>query len=564
MSRAVWSDPQHRKHAFIVTTAGKPVWSLHGDSDALASLAPVVQAVLARAEDCGEPLTQMTLSDGSTFLVSSRGPLHCCIFSRTGECVHALSQQLRVLHSYFCFATLPSGSIPKALEARPGLDVRPQCQGVEAGMAGVVRLAAVAPSLWMDAYPMAPPALLGAVARSRLAGALAAGGKTVGASGQLLYSLLLSLGSEAGGSPSLLAWAQQSSMPLRPTDLHCLAAYAATLSSTGGGSGGGGGGGGGGSTSSPGGPGSGAGREGGRGADVWVPCGFPGLSSTGTVQVLLRALGSGRRGGGAGEGAPLPALRSLPSPLEQQPQEEEAPPAAAPPPSRPPALLLALVMVGEAEAAQRRASLVERALAEAGLAAAPLFAAAASAAANSPSTSTTRERGPQAFEGVMEPLHSALGLASPHPTPASSLALLHFGYLWKPARQWAGCGVWPAQLSGGGGGGEAAGGEGVGQRREAVAAAFGEAYTQVCAPPARHFVSAVRWRGAGGGAPARCATVAAINTSNAVVLALWGGGEEGEAGGLLTDRVPGLMEKLAKTLGKMHDKLLCLPVGKIQ
>ena len=419
-----WS--QHDKHAFLLTSAGKPVWSLHGSADALASLAPIVQAVLARAEDGGEPLTQLALSDGTLLLVASRGPLHGCVLSRTGECAHALAQQLRLLHAYLLFATLPGGSLLAILAARPGADVRPQCAGVERGMQAAAALGARAPSVWADAYPMAGGGEWPAGLRARAAGALGSGGRALAAGGaagaQLLYALLLSVGGGEGAEPpALVAWAQQPELPLRPLDWHCLVAYCSA-------------------------------RAGGVVGEAWVPCGFPGLSVSGTVQLFLRRLG-GEAGAPAG-------LREAQSPLDDAAEQGEAvgssagaeegeaggSPGGSPggsagegsstdqrpvQPQQPRSLVLALVLVGASpSAAAARAAALARSLADVGAVPRTLCAP------------------PPTFAAVMEPMHAALGLpfptpASPSSTSATTLCLLHYGYLWKPARQWAGCGVWP-------------------------------------------------------------------------------------------------------------------------
>ena len=521
---------QHAKHALIVTSAGKPVWSLRGSEDELAALAPIVQAVLARAEDSGEALEALHLSDGALLLAASRGPLHCALLARTGECAHALRQQLRLLHAYLLFATLPAGSLPAALAARPGLDARPQCEGVARGMRSALAAAEASPAAAADAYALAALGGSGGGGggggegglRARLAAALGAGGRALGDGGQLLYALLLEVGGGSGGS--VVAWAQQPGTPLRPSDLHCLAAFAGGCPALMGGSG-----------------------------DVWVTCGLPGLSVTGTVQVLLRRVGSGSSGAGAGAGAaaaaaPLPPLTVLASPLEPgEGGAGEGGEAGGPVgegagagegvgeggAQLQPLLVLALVLIGGVpEAAQRRAGAIERALHEA----CPGLALA---------------QRPEAAAAAVEALQGALGLAQP--PPPGSPTLLRWGYLGKPARPGAAGGAWPAAWGSVGGGSEGGGGG----RRAAAAAALARVYSDVCAPPARGVAAAAQWGSAGGMA-------AAVHSSNAVVVALWGvsgGGREGVEGGsaLPLERVAGLMERLAKALGKAHDRLLLLP-----
>lgn len=47
------------KHVLILSNAGKPVWSLHGDENALAGLMAVVQALVSFVHDRGDTMQAM-------------------------------------------------------------------------------------------------------------------------------------------------------------------------------------------------------------------------------------------------------------------------------------------------------------------------------------------------------------------------------------------------------------------------------------------------------------------------------------------------------------------------
>jgi hypothetical protein len=290
----MFSVSPHAKHLFILTTAGKPVYTRHPlGADGLSSLAPILGAVLSRAEDTSDPLTSLALTDGTLLAVSTRGPFHLVILSRTGETLHSLTQQLRLAWALLLFATLPTVSLEAALRARPGADVRPQCAGLGAPMGALFRSFSRSPSAWLDAYPMvalASPSMRARAGAELLAGAAApllpgAGGGDA----RVLYALLL-----AGNG--VVAWAAppRSDLALRPGDLQCILAFL-------GGAGG-------------------ALHRG--GSDAWVPIALPLLSSTTSAQAYVARLAGGAQGGGA------------PSP---------PPPAApAPPPAPSPSLIAAL------------------------------------------------------------------------------------------------------------------------------------------------------------------------------------------------------------------------------
>ncbi len=138
--------------------------------------------------------------------------------------------------------------------------------------------------------------------------------------------------------------------------------------------------------------------------------------------------------------------------------------------------------------------------------------------------------------------------------------LVHFIYMWKPTRQFASTlWPWPASLPS------------FHYRRKALLRAYCRVYENLTAstPVLRHSVSA--WEGGGFDLEPEHAPVASsmssvrpasrvqpvpllqaiggCNTTNAIVLASF----DASVG---TDRIPGLLEKLAKTVRKDHDRLL--------
>lgn len=574
-----WSH--HSKHIFIVTSAGKPVWSRWGDAGALSSLAPVVQAVLAFAEDSGEPLTRLTLSDGSLFLVSTRGHLHCCALSRTGETVHSLTQQLRAVWSYLLFSTLPNGSLQGRLNSRPGLDIRPFCTGITPGLYALIKSSSYTPSVWLDAYPMAP---MNPLLRAKACSVLSSGGCEIegledSCSGRLLYSILLA-------GDSLVAWTQLNKgssgddLSLRPSDLQCMLAFIC------------------------------ASREALfiDGSDAWVSFGLPGVSANGgTVQAFMSRLwesaDKGRKPAPpsnstcATTSAKQNGMNTFSSPLHvfegphgsltnekeycenKNNSEVASRPGTFHEPSRifppPPSVTLILVVAegsttrllddnsGEGNtltnAIASRATTIVRGLAESGVSAAAAKAVCV-------------ERGNLSlWESAIAPLHSLLSLPPPLPPSPFSPCLLHWVYCWKSARQWSLCPSWPpgfildessrkVSLCH--------------TKRKALLRTYSALYSTVCFSPCRHATSSFSWASLPhddvnekGLEASFIQCVAALNTTNAIIFAAWGTledsisarGVNSEQQLLPTDRIPGLMEKLAKALKIQNERLFLLP-----
>ena len=91
MHSAEWTS--RPKHLFVLSGAGKPIFSLHGDEDELASLTAVMQALVSYVDDLGDTLRAFKTSD-RTVVFSSRGPLIFVAVSGGGESVPQLHMQL--------------------------------------------------------------------------------------------------------------------------------------------------------------------------------------------------------------------------------------------------------------------------------------------------------------------------------------------------------------------------------------------------------------------------------------------------------------------------------------
>ncbi len=86
-----------RRHFFILSEAGKPIYSLHGDEDQLASLMAVMQAMVSYVADMGpggDALSSMSLAGGGRIVFSPRPPIVLVAVSWGAESDRQLLQQL--------------------------------------------------------------------------------------------------------------------------------------------------------------------------------------------------------------------------------------------------------------------------------------------------------------------------------------------------------------------------------------------------------------------------------------------------------------------------------------
>lgn len=144
-----WRD--HSKHIFVLTAAGKPVFSRFGSEAEQTRITSLITAVVARSLDTADPIHVMNAGD-TLYVFSLRGPFVLLAISRTGETVHSLTQQLRSIHSAILMSL--TGRIESRLAERPNLDIRKSIQSSRTHIYNLIRIANRYPTTWLDALPI--------------------------------------------------------------------------------------------------------------------------------------------------------------------------------------------------------------------------------------------------------------------------------------------------------------------------------------------------------------------------------------------------------------------------
>ncbi|KAL0025489.1 hypothetical protein WJX77_005361 [Trebouxia sp. C0004] len=112
---------QQRKHVFVLSNAGKPIWTLHGDENALAGLMAVIQALISFVHDKGD--TMQSIRAGTHLIIFlERGPFILVMASATGEPEAALTCQLGLVHAQIL--SILSSSVDKMFARNPSYDAR--------------------------------------------------------------------------------------------------------------------------------------------------------------------------------------------------------------------------------------------------------------------------------------------------------------------------------------------------------------------------------------------------------------------------------------------------------
>ncbi|CAK7207138.1 Vacuolar fusion protein mon1 [Sporothrix eucalyptigena] len=144
------------KHYMILSSAGKPIWSRHGDLSLINSYMGVVQTIISFYEGADNPLQGFTAGN-ARFVIVTEGPLYLVAISRLGESDAQLREQLRALYMQI-LSTLTLPTLTNIFANRPSTDLRKPLQGTEGLLASLA-----------DSFTKgSPSALLGALECLRL------------------------------------------------------------------------------------------------------------------------------------------------------------------------------------------------------------------------------------------------------------------------------------------------------------------------------------------------------------------------------------------------------------
>lgn len=117
------------KHYMILSSAGKPIWSRHGDLSLINSSMGVVQTIISFYEGMKDPLQGFTAGN-ARFVVATEGPLYFVAISRLGESDIQLRDQLKALYLQI-LSTLTLPTLTKIFVHRPSSDLSTPLQGTE-------------------------------------------------------------------------------------------------------------------------------------------------------------------------------------------------------------------------------------------------------------------------------------------------------------------------------------------------------------------------------------------------------------------------------------------------
>ncbi|KAH6845378.1 trafficking protein Mon1-domain-containing protein [Chaetomium sp. MPI-CAGE-AT-0009] len=123
----IWKSKM--KHYMILSSAGKPIYSRHGDLGLVNSYMGVVQTIISFYEGANNPLLGFTAGN-ARFVIAIEGPLYFVAISRLGESDAQLRSQLEALYMQI-LSTLTLPTLKNIFVHRPSTDLRKPLEGTE-------------------------------------------------------------------------------------------------------------------------------------------------------------------------------------------------------------------------------------------------------------------------------------------------------------------------------------------------------------------------------------------------------------------------------------------------
>ncbi|KZL85162.1 vacuolar fusion protein mon1 [Colletotrichum incanum] len=117
------------KHYMILSSAGKPIYSRHGDLGLINSYMGVIQTLISFYEGAKNPLSGFTAGN-TRFVIATQGPLYFLAISRLGESDSQLRAQLEALYMQI-LSTLTLPTLKNIFVHRPSSDLRKPLEGTE-------------------------------------------------------------------------------------------------------------------------------------------------------------------------------------------------------------------------------------------------------------------------------------------------------------------------------------------------------------------------------------------------------------------------------------------------
>lgn len=145
---------QHRKHVFVLSEAGKPIYSRYGSEEALSSTMGVMMALVSFVQS-GDNIIRSVYSDEHTVVFMQLGPLVLVSVSSSRQSEQQLRNELLYVYNQI-ISMLTQASITRIFEHKKNYDLRRLLAGSEKILDGLLNLVDSDPSFLLSAVHCLP------------------------------------------------------------------------------------------------------------------------------------------------------------------------------------------------------------------------------------------------------------------------------------------------------------------------------------------------------------------------------------------------------------------------
>ena len=146
----------HKKHMFMLSTSGKPIYSRYGDEQEMSSLTGLMYGFFSFVRDSGNDTLRYFVAGDHKFVFYVHGPVILACICSTGEPLADLRRQMYCMYQQISML-LSSKIITRYLDQRPSNDLRTLMSGSDFSLLDyVVHSCNSQPSTIFDAYQPLP------------------------------------------------------------------------------------------------------------------------------------------------------------------------------------------------------------------------------------------------------------------------------------------------------------------------------------------------------------------------------------------------------------------------
>ncbi|KAL5711044.1 Vacuolar fusion protein mon1 [Ranunculus cassubicifolius] len=144
---------KRKKHFFVLSHSGKPIYSRYGDEHKLAGFSATLQAIISFVENGGDRVKFVRAGNHQVvFLV--KGPIYLVCISCTEEPHEALSGQLELIYGQFLL--ILTKSVNRCFEKNPKFDMTPLLGGTDVVFSSLIHSFSWNPATFLHAYTCLP------------------------------------------------------------------------------------------------------------------------------------------------------------------------------------------------------------------------------------------------------------------------------------------------------------------------------------------------------------------------------------------------------------------------